>query len=71
MHKKFKEKKLEEKNISFKNKFLKYLVSLAALFIILAGLKSAQIIIVPFLLAVFISVLASPSLYWMAKKKNP
>lgn len=43
------------------------LISLAAFVIIIAGIKSSQVILAPFLLAVFIAVIAAPSLFWLEK----
>lgn len=40
---------------------------LAAFIIVIAGLKSAQIIIAPFLLAIFIAVISAPALFWLEK----
>ena len=45
------------------------LISIAALFIIIAGLKLAQSIVVPILLALFISILSAPLLLWLKQKK--
>lgn len=43
------------------------LMSVACVVIILAGLKAAQAIVVPFLLAIFITVLVSPLVLYVQK----
>lgn len=47
------------------------MVSLAAFVIIIAGMKASTQIMVPFLLAVFISVLCAPLMIWLKAKKVP
>ncbi|PLX90921.1 MAG: hypothetical protein C0620_12515 [Desulfuromonas sp.] len=47
------------------------LTALASLIIIIAGLKSAQDLIVPFLLAAFIAILCLPSLHWLERRHLP
>jgi len=50
----------------------KYPISIiASIFIIIAGLKLAQAIVLPLLLAVFISILSAPILSWLKEKKVP
>ena len=44
---------------------------IAALFIIVAGLKSAQDLMVPFLLSVFIATIAATPMFWMQTKGVP
>ena len=41
------------------------LLTVAALFIILAGMREAQEILLPFLIAVFLAVVSSPAVFWM------
>jgi AI-2 transport protein TqsA len=41
------------------------LISLAAFVIVIAGIKSAQTIMVPFMLAVFIAIISAPLLLWL------
>jgi predicted PurR-regulated permease PerM len=43
------------------------LVVLASLVVILAGIKAAEALIVPFLLAVFISIIVSPVMLWLRR----
>jgi AI-2 transport protein TqsA len=53
------------------NKTLQVLVILASFTIIVAGMKAAESIIVPFLLAIFISIIASPPYFWLQSKGIP
>ncbi len=48
-----------------------FLVSLAAFVVIVAGMKLAQAIIVPVLLAAFIAIISAPAIFWLEKKKVP
>lgn len=48
-----------------------FLLTLAALIIIIAGLKTAQALLVPFLLAFFISIICAGPFYWMQQRKVP
>lgn len=41
------------------------LMALAAFVVVIAGIKSAQVIMVPFLLAVFIAIISAPLLLWL------
>ena len=47
------------------------LLILAALVIIAAGLKAAEQIVVPFLLALFIAIIAATPVFWLEKHKVP
>ena len=47
------------------------LITIASLFIIIAGLKFSQSIVIPVLLSLFITILASPFLFWLRSKKVP
>lgn len=53
------------------NRTAQVLVILASFVVIVAGMKAAESIIVPFLLAVFISIVTSPPFFWMQKKGIP
>ena len=44
------------------------LVIIAALFIVAAGLKTAQDLVVPFLLSAFIATIAATPLFWLRDK---
>ena len=52
-------------------KATQFALVLASFVIIVAGMKVAASIIIPFLLAAFISIVASPPFYWLQKKKIP
>ena len=47
------------------------LISLAALVVIIAGMRAASSLLVPFLLAMFIAVLIAPPLSWLQRKGVP
>ena len=47
------------------------LIKFAAFIIIVAGMKAAAVLVVPFLLAVFLSIICVPPLFWMQKKGMP
>jgi len=49
----------------------KFLLVLAAIVIIFAGLKAAQSLVAPFLLAVFFALILTPPLRWLKKKGLP
>lgn len=46
-------------------------ITFAAIVILIAGLRSAEAIVNPFLLAVFISIISAPPIAWMEKKGIP
>lgn len=50
---------------------MKILVATAAFFVLIAGLKAAQAILVPFLLACFIAIICAPSLFWLRNRGLP
>ena len=50
---------------------LKVMLILASFVIIIAGMKAASDILVPFLFSVFLSIITSSLLYWLNKKKIP
>jgi len=43
----------------------------AAVVIVLAGLKAAQSLIIPFLLALFLAIICTPAVSWLAKRRVP
>ena len=47
------------------------LVSLAAIVIIIAGMKAAEPILVPFLLSIFIGIISAPLLFWLKRFRIP
>ncbi len=58
-------------NLKNPNKTLQFLLILASFTIIVAGIKAAESIIVPFLLAAFIAIIASPPYFWLQEKGIP
>ncbi len=52
-------------------KSFQIMVILASFVIIVAGMKAAESIIVPFLLSLFISIIALPPFLWLQEKKIP
>jgi len=48
-----------------------FLQNFAALIIVIAGLKTAQALLVPFLLAFFISIICAGPFYWLQRRKIP
>ena len=52
-------------------KTISFLLSAACLVVIVAGMRAASTIIVPFLLSIFIAVICSPALFWMQRKRIP
>ncbi len=47
------------------------LLTAAAVVIILAGMREAQEILLPFLIAIFLAVVSSPAVLWLAAKRVP
>lgn len=47
------------------------LLTLASLVIVIAGVKTAQALLVPFLLAFFISIICAGPFYWLQQRKVP
>ena len=58
-------------NIAEQSQVVKLLVIIASFVIIVAGMKAAESIIVPFLLALFIAIIASPPYFWLQEKGLP
>lgn len=50
---------------------VRFVVVSAALMVIVAGLRAAQSLIIPFLLALFLSIIASPVVQWLQRKRVP
>ena len=48
-----------------------YLLIPACFIIVVAGMKAAESILVPFLLSIFIAIIVSPLLFWFQRKKVP
>ncbi len=49
----------------------RFLISAASFVIVVAGMKAATPILIPFILAVFIAIICAPLLYWLQRKKVP
>ncbi len=47
------------------------LIQFAAFVVVVAGLKAASVLVVPFLLAAFLSIICVPPLFWMQEKGVP
>ena len=47
------------------------MVGCAAFVVVVAGMKSAAVLVVPFLLAGFLAIICAPPLYWMQRKGVP
>ncbi|MFQ5994455.1 MAG: AI-2E family transporter [Acidiferrobacterales bacterium] len=47
------------------------LVAVASFVIVVAGMKAAQSLLVPFLLAAFLAVISAPSLFWLQRNRVP
>jgi AI-2 transport protein TqsA len=50
---------------------LRILLGLAAFVVIIAGMKTASELLVPFLLAAFIAIIAAPAIFWLEHRKVP
>jgi predicted PurR-regulated permease PerM len=46
----------------------RFLVTAAAFVVVVAGMKAAVDIIVPFLMAIFLAIISTPALFWLKKK---
>lgn len=66
-----KEKSEKKQSIAFSERSFKPVVVLCAIVIILAGLRIAAPVFVPFLLAGFIAILCSVPLFWLNQKGVP
>lgn len=47
------------------------LINLAALVVVIAGMKTASALLVPFLLAIFVAILCAPPMFWLTQKRVP
>lgn len=54
-----------------KSNALRIMVIIASFVILVAGMKAAKVILVPFLLSIFISIITSSLLYWLNRKRIP
>ncbi len=48
-----------------------FLITAAAFVIVIAGMRAAQSLLVPFLLSVFLAVICSPPLFWLKRRGVP
>jgi len=48
-----------------------YIITLAAVIVVIAGLKLSQSLIVPVLLSGFIAIISAPALFWLEKRNVP
>jgi len=53
------------------NSMTRLLVSAAAFVVVVAGMKAAKSIIVPFLISAFIAIISAPPLFWLRRKRVP
>ncbi len=60
----------EDKNVNLSSTG-KFLLMCACFVITVAGMKTAEVILVPFLLSLFIAVVVSPLMFWLVKIKVP
>jgi AI-2 transport protein TqsA len=49
----------------------RFLITTASFIIVVAGMKAATPILIPFILAIFIAIICAPLLYWLQRKKVP
>lgn len=54
-----------------KSSVVRFMVGTAAFVVIIAGMKAASVILVPFLLSGFLAVISAPSLFWLQRKGAP
>lgn len=47
------------------------LITLAAFVVVVAGIRAAEAVVVPFLLSVFIAIISAPALLWLEKNRVP
>ena len=47
------------------------LMTMAAFVVVVAGMRAASQLLVPFLLAAFIAIISSPPLFWLQRKGLP
>ncbi|BCR06835.1 membrane protein [Desulfuromonas versatilis] len=54
-----------------KGRTLRILLSAAAFVVVVAGMRAAQSMLVPFLLAAFLAVICSPPVFWLQRRRVP
>jgi len=55
----------------YQSPIARFLVVLAAFIVVVAGMKAAESLLVPFFLSLFIAIICSPPLLWMRSKGLP
>jgi predicted PurR-regulated permease PerM len=50
---------------------MNFLITTAAFVVVVAGMRAAESILIPFLLSVFIAVICAPSVFWLRRKGVP
>ena len=53
------------------SKAARFLIVAACFVIVVAGMRAASSILVPFLLSMFIAIICAPPLFWMQRKGVP
>ena len=57
--------------VTGRSKAASMLLTAAAFVVVVAGMRAAESIVVPFLLSVFIAIICAPSLFWLERKGLP
>ena len=57
--------------VTGRSKAASMLLTAAAFVVVVAGMRAAESIVVPFLLSVFIAIISAPSLFWLERKGLP
>lgn len=58
-------------DISSRPAGLPTLITLAAFVVVVAGVRAAEAVVVPFLLSIFIAIISAPALFWLEKNRVP
>ena len=61
----------EMNEVTGRSKAASMLLTAAAFVVVVAGMRAAESIVVPFLLSVFIAIICAPSLFWLERKGLP
>jgi predicted PurR-regulated permease PerM len=56
---------------SKRSKGTQFLITVAAFVIVVAGMRAAEKILVPFLLSAFLAIICAPPLFWLRRKRVP
>ena len=49
----------------------RFLLTAAAMIVVIAGLRAAQTLVIPFLLALFLAIICSPVVTWLQRRRIP